>query len=1358
MEYDKFRVFSHDGTFDRFLEIENGSSSFLARDGEYTAWSVGQDESTGCTIMTSKTFNVTSDMRVSINESDTVPYTIDASELIAEHGPLTNLSVESEMSKKIVYDDRVYVYEEFNLRRFADTRIVRFSESPSLNVSVEYLMVPKVYNNGTNKEPHIDSPVVYHLIYPTIGVNGPKTFQVNKNELGDEKCIYYRTHQNQTYSISHAVFQNIWDNWGDHSYLWDIKDCRLQNIYLTPEYTMYYSSTSDSRYYYKSKWELRGEYLYPSTGETYTNEVNRHPYTGELLSWNISNYYGFFFSAAYQADQPPVRSIYEILNANNTIIVKRDGEVIHNDANYSWSLVAYENYSEIEPGTNFEVSLIGRNPYMNLSTRTLTEFGAQYDPQGDDIPPKIENVHVAGLDTENSVSSGDIEVYIDVIDNSQVIELNVSYSPGAVDKSPEEDESGWLNAPVIRVNETRFKADLDASNYNGTINLEIYAQDSNKNWMRTLTFDAFYVKEVQKITVDNDGEADYITIQEAVDNANDGDKIVVYPGTYTENVVVNKELTIISESGNPDNTIVRAADPNNHVFHVTSDNVKISSFSIRDAASSYNGALQMGVNLNGVTDCNISNNRLFSNNVGIFLYDSKSNTLTNNIVYNNNYGIFVPISNSNMLSNNVAYNNNRGIYLQGSNYNTLNNNTANWNNFNGIELRYSSNYNTVINNTVSNNPYGIDLYSSSNNTITNNTASNNTNNGISLSYSSYNTVIDNVMSNNTGSGISLRYSNYNLIYNNHFNNTANTDFSGTNTGNVWNTTKTEGMNIMGGSYLGGNYWLTPTCTGFSQINVDTDGDGFCDETYTIASGHIDYLPLAVLGVNNPPAATISSITPNPAVEGVTVTFNGSGTDSDGTIAGYNWTSSLDGQLSSSVNFSTSILSIGTHTINFSVQDDDGAWSETDLATVTINEKPNVAPIASIDSITPNPAVEGKTVTFNGSGTDSDGTITGYNWTSSLDGQLSSSVNFSTSGLSIGTNSINFSVQDDDGAWSDADSAIVTINEIPNVAPIASIDSITPNPAVEGETVTFNGSGTDSDGTITGYNWTSSLDGQLSSSVNFSTSGLSTSTHSISFSVQDDGGTWLDAASATVTINEKPKISNNGGSSSSSSGGGGSGATGETFENIALKNVKAENIVDGLEISYVFDEEQNAIQYVNFSALRNYGRVSATIEVLEKRSSMVDESAPGVVYSNLNIWVGRSGFATESNIAHPVIGFSVSKARLTENGINENAIALYRHSEGKWNTLDTQKVGDDDSYIYFEAKTPGFSPFAIAAEADDEILTDNTTSEEEFSNSVNDTEPIEEEIPVTESNSIPGISIFTSVFILVFACLFRKRKN
>lgn len=78
---------------------------------------------------------------------------------------------------------------------------------------------------------------------------------------------------------------------------------------------------------------------------------------------------------------------------------------------------------------------------------------------------------------------------------------------------------------------------------------------------------------------------------------------------------------------------------------------------------------------------------------------------------------------------------------------------------------------------------------------------------------------------------------------------------------------------------------------------------------------------------------------------------------------------------------------------------------------------NIPPSAYIDSITPNPATYGETVTFSGHGEDPDGTITEYKWESSIDGWLSSEATFNTSNLQVGVHTINFLVKDDDNAWS-----------------------------------------------------------------------------------------------------------------------------------------------------------------------------------------------------------------------------------------------------------------------------------------------------------------------------------------------------
>gem|GEM_PF-6177980 len=97
-----------------------------------------------------------------------------------------------------------------------------------------------------------------------------------------------------------------------------------------------------------------------------------------------------------------------------------------------------------------------------------------------------------------------------------------------------------------------------------------------------------------------------------------------------------------------------------------------------------------------------------------------------------------------------------------------------------------------------------------------------------------------------------------------------------------------------------------------------------------------------------------------------------------------------------------------------------------LLTVNGSGGPNAAPVATIASITPNPVQLGQAITFTGSGTDGDGTVIGYKWRSSISGILSTQASFQTSGLPAGNHTIYFSVEDNQGTWSQEASIVLSI--------------------------------------------------------------------------------------------------------------------------------------------------------------------------------------------------------------------------------------------------------------------------------------------------------------------------------------------
>ncbi|MEN6517810.1 MAG: carbohydrate-binding protein [Methanospirillum sp.] len=103
------------------------------------------------------------------------------------------------------------------------------------------------------------------------------------------------------------------------------------------------------------------------------------------------------------------------------------------------------------------------------------------------------------------------------------------------------------------------------------------------------------------------------------------------------------------------------------------------------------------------------------------------------------------------------------------------------------------------------------------------------------------------------------------VRNNVLNNTDNGYFGYEFESGRLNYTTSAGPNIIGGPFLGGNYWAFPNGTGFSQTHPDLNGDGFCDErfeTNPADQGAIDYLPLALPNSTPTPTTTTTS-TPAP---------------------------------------------------------------------------------------------------------------------------------------------------------------------------------------------------------------------------------------------------------------------------------------------------------------------------------------------------------------------------------------------------------------------------------------------------------------------------------------------------------------
>jgi parallel beta-helix repeat protein len=282
---------------------------------------------------------------------------------------------------------------------------------------------------------------------------------------------------------------------------------------------------------------------------------------------------------------------------------------------------------------------------------------------------------------------------------------------------------------------------------------------------------------------------------------------------------------------------------NNVCIDITASNVIFNGAGhvIDGSGASPNGT--KGIIVTGFNNVTVENTILTNWEFDILYYGVNAGNIIGNNVSLANYSIYLESSANNLVkSNNVNSNNVYGIWIgKGQNSSMVNSsnllveNTITRNAF-GVYIDTVGN-NTLNNNLVLNNGIGVYSTSSPSNTIDDNNISNN-NLSIELALSNFNTVKNNNMSSFVG--MTLNSSSGNTIYNNYFNNVFNAADDGNNS---WNITKTLGTNIIGGPYLGGNFWSDYT-------GNDTSGDRLGDTLLPYNNaGKIknggDFLPLTM---------------------------------------------------------------------------------------------------------------------------------------------------------------------------------------------------------------------------------------------------------------------------------------------------------------------------------------------------------------------------------------------------------------------------------------------------------------------------------------------------------------------------------
>ncbi len=262
--------------------------------------------------------------------------------------------------------------------------------------------------------------------------------------------------------------------------------------------------------------------------------------------------------------------------------------------------------------------------------------------------------------------------------------------------------------------------------------------------------------------VGGSGPNNYTKIQDAIDNASDGDTVFVYSGWYDVDkwIYINKSIRLIGED--KENTIIYSSG-----IDIVVSEVYVSGFTIQNGSGITIDSYSSEVANNNIILGNIfKSNESFYGFGGVMIINSNYNTVSNNSFFS--CGLMLETFNIDDAANshhNFVYNNTVNdkplAYFEDTSDKVIDDA--------GQVILIGCNNITVENLEIFNTISGVQLLDSINCFIVSNVFSNNYLGGISLLNSSNNTISGNIILNG-GFGAMLFVSEYNLISGNSFEN------------------------------------------------------------------------------------------------------------------------------------------------------------------------------------------------------------------------------------------------------------------------------------------------------------------------------------------------------------------------------------------------------------------------------------------------------------------------------------------------------------------------------------------------------------------------------------------------------------
>ncbi len=279
-------------------------------------------------------------------------------------------------------------------------------------------------------------------------------------------------------------------------------------------------------------------------------------------------------------------------------------------------------------------------------------------------------------------------------------------SPQILSGTKEANTSIWINgARVVPINsETTWSYTFEL--VEGNNNISITSQDAAGNESSPVTTVIEYDLNIYVDAGNTSGIEDgtkthpFNTIAEGIDAVATGKSVIVSAGTYNEQLVVNKGITL--QGAGKESTFINGVGYTGNLVKLYADNITIFGFTIDGGNST-----SVGIYLNGYSFININNSLIKNSSDYGISYSNSTPTIEDNNIESNSYsGIEVDSGGGGIIRNNSIISNQYGIRTCGDSSPEISNNDISNNSNTGIYCRESANP-IISYNTISNNNYGV---------------------------------------------------------------------------------------------------------------------------------------------------------------------------------------------------------------------------------------------------------------------------------------------------------------------------------------------------------------------------------------------------------------------------------------------------------------------------------------------------------------------------------------------------------------------------------------------------------------------------------------------------------------------------